>query len=67
MADLVALSAHYLFCFLQAVEELLESLELEKSSYQMGLSRVSGIPKHAHFMHDAVIFLIQAQAFIHCR
>lgn len=28
-------------CVFQAVEELLESLELEKSSYHMGLSRVS--------------------------
>lgn len=28
------------FCFFQAVEELLESLDLEKSSYHMGLSRV---------------------------
>lgn len=27
--------------FIQAVEELLESLDLEKSSYHMGLSRVS--------------------------
>lgn len=27
--------------FAQAVEELLESLDLEKSSYHMGLSRVS--------------------------
>lgn len=32
---------------LQAVEELLESLELEKSSYHMGLSRVS-THKHTH-------------------
>lgn len=30
-----------LYIFTQAVEELLESLDLEKSSYHMGLSRVS--------------------------
>lgn len=31
----------YMCAFTQAVEELLESLDLEKSSYHMGLSRVS--------------------------
>lgn len=35
---------------LQAVEELLESLELEKSSYHMGLSRVS-TQIHTHTVH----------------
>lgn len=34
----------------QAVEELLESLELEKSSYHMGLSRVS-IVTDMHTFH----------------
>lgn len=31
----------WMYAFTQAVEELLESLDLEKSSYHMGLSRVS--------------------------
>jgi len=33
-------------CVFQAVEELLEFLELEKSSYHMGLSRVSNTYIH---------------------
>lgn len=35
------MSADCIFGF-QAVEELLESLDLEKSNYHMGLSKVSG-------------------------
>lgn len=34
----------------QAVEELLESLELEKSNYHMGLSRVSLVKHMPHFI-----------------
>lgn len=38
-------------CVFQAVEELLESLELEKSSYHMGLSRVSQYLEIREFRH----------------
>lgn len=34
----------------QAVEELLESLELEKSNYHMGLSRVSAVTRTPRFI-----------------
>ncbi len=47
---------------LQAVEELLESLELEKSSYHMGLSRVSNTHTHTHTNTQVTIHFITSEA-----